>query len=177
MKKHLLAVGAATTLGLAGIAGIGIASATSNTTGTDPMSNLVSAIATKFNLKQSDVQAVFDEQHTQMEQQRETEVKDKLAQLVKDGKLTQAQSDAITAKRAEIKKEMDANRTNGTKPTKADMDAKKTALEAWAKQQGIDTQYLHLVMGGPGGHRGGSDGDKQPADNSSSSSTSNTTTQ
>jgi hypothetical protein len=46
---------------------------------------------------------------------------------------------------------------------KTEMDAKRTALETWAKENGIDSQYLRYVFGGhhghggPGGMRGGDD--------------------
>ena len=98
MKKVIIASSIAA-LGVTGLAGGAVFATANSTSGTDPMSGLVSAIATKFNLKKDDVQKVFDEQRTQMETQREQEVKDHVAQLVKDGKLTQAQADKINAKR------------------------------------------------------------------------------
>ncbi|HEY1085749.1 MAG TPA: hypothetical protein VGE34_03435 [Candidatus Saccharimonadales bacterium] len=157
MKKSLLAAGVVTAIGLTGVAGAATYAASS--TQADPMSGLVGAIASKFNLDKSEVQKVFDEQRSQMETERENEIKDELAQLVKDGKLTQAQADKITAKREELKKEREANRTSGEKPSKSDMkknmEARKTALEKWAKENGIDSQYLRYVFGG--GHHGGHD--------------------
>ena len=120
-------------LGVTGLAGGAVFATANSTSGTDPMSGLVSAIATKFNLKKDDVQKVFDEQRTQMETQREQEVKDQVAQLVKDGKLTQAQADKINAKRAELVKEREANRTSEQNLTDAQrktrMEERKTTLE------------------------------------------------
>ena len=101
MKKVIIASSIAA-LGVTGLAGGAVFATANSTSGTDPMSGLVSAISTKFNLKKDDVQKVFDEQRAQMETQREQEVKDQVAQLVKDGKLTQAQADKINAKRAEL---------------------------------------------------------------------------
>lgn len=172
MKRHLAIAATAATIGIAGL-GAGAASAATNNsaTKTDPMSSLVDKIASKFNLNKTEVQQVFDEQRTAMETEREQTAKDRLAQLVKDGKLTQAQADAITAKRAELQKQREANKDSFKDKTeaerKAEMDKRKTELEAWAKQQGIDTKYLRLVMGGghghggPGGPRGGME---KPAD-------------
>lgn len=183
MKKNLIIASAATAVGLAGLTGAGFAYAATNTANnTNPMDSLVSAVATKFNLNKDEVQKVFDEQHTAMEQERENEIKDELAQAVKDGKLTQAQSDAITAKRAELQKEREANRTSDQSKSrdemKSAMDTKRTELEAWAKEQGIDTQYLRFVFGhggrGHGGPDGMRDGDKQQ-DSSTGSSTSSST--
>ena len=159
MRKHLAIAGIVTAVSAASLTGIGVANAATNTTNTDPMSSLVTAISTKFNLNKDDVQEVFDAQRTEMETERAAQLKTELAQLVKDGKLTQAQSDAITAKQAELKKEREANRTTdqSTKTDeqrKTEMEARRTALEAWAKENGISTEYLRYVMGGGPGHGG-----------------------
>lgn len=177
MKKVIIASSIAA-LGVTGLAGGAVFATANNTSGTDPMSGLVSAIATKFNLKKDDVQKVFDEQRTQMETQREQEVKDQVAQLVKDGKLTQAQADKINAKRAELVKEREANRTSEQNLTdaqrKTKMEERKTALDTWLKDNNIDSQYAYLLMGGHGG-RGGPDGGKRDSRSSSSQSSTSST--
>lgn len=175
MKKPLLIAGVVSTIGLAGL-GAGVAqAATSSDSDKAPMSGLVDAIATKFNLDKTQVQQVVDEQRTQMEAEREEKIKSQLNTLVKDGKITQAQADAITTKRAELHKEREANKDSADDKTaaerKTDREAKKTALETWAKEQGIDSKYLRYVFGH--GHGGpGMRGDK-PADVPDDSSTSN----
>ena len=177
MKKVIIA-SSITALGVTGLAGGAVFATANSTSGTDPMSGLVSAIATKFNLKKDDVQKVFDEQRTQMETQREQEVKDQVAQLVKDGKLTQAQADKINAKRAELVKEREANRTSEQNLTdaqrKTKMEERKTALDTWFKDNNIDSQYVYLLMGGHGG-RGGPDGGKRDSRSSSSQSSTSST--
>ena len=177
MKKVIIASSIAA-LGVTGLAGGAVFATANSTSGTDPMSGLVSAIATKFNLKKDDVQKVFDEQRTQMETQREQEVKDQVAQLVKDGKLTQAQADKINAKRAELVKEREANRTSEQNLTdaqrKTKMEERKTALDTWLKDNNIDSQYVYLLMGGHGG-RGGPDGGKRDSRSSSSQSSTSST--
>lgn len=189
MKKQLVIASAVATLGVAGLAG-GAAFATSQSgAGTN---SLVNAIATKFNLKTADVQAVFDANKTQMQAQREQQVKDKVAQLVKDGKLTQAQADKINAKRTELEKAREAERTADQNLTETErqakrekmrtqMEAKKTELGTWLKDNGIDAQYGYLLMGGGRGHgHGGPDGDGGPrgtkaASTSATSGTSSST--
>jgi hypothetical protein len=177
MKKVIIASSIAA-LGVTGLAGGAVFATANSTSGTDPMSGLVSAIATKFNLKKDNVQKVFDEQRTQMETQREQEVKDQVAQLVKDGKLTQAQADKINAKRAELVKEREANRTSEQNLTdaqrKTKMEERKTALDTWFKDNNIDSQYVYLLMGGHGG-RGGPDGGKRDSRSSSSQSSTSST--
>lgn len=174
MKKVIIASSIAA-LGVTGLAGGAVFATANSTSGTDPMSGLVSAIATKFNLKKDNVQKVFDEQRTQMETQREQEVKDHVAQLVKDGKLTQAQADKINAKRAELVKEREANRTSEQNLTDAQrktrMEERKTTLDTWLKDNSIDSQYAYLLMGG----RGGSDGGKRDSRSSSSQSSTSST--
>jgi hypothetical protein len=177
MKKVIIASSIAA-LGVTGLAGGAVFATANSTSGTDPMSGLVSAIATKFNLKKDNVQKVFDEQRTQMETQREQEVKDQVAQLVKDGKLTQAQADKINAKRAELVKEREANRTSEQNLTdaqrKTKMEERKTTLDTWLKDNNIDSQYVYLLMGGHGG-RGGPDGGKRDSRSSSSQSSTSST--
>jgi len=87
---------------------------------------------------------------------------DKLAQAVKDGKITEAQKVAILAKLEEVRK---ANNPETMKKMtdaerKTAMEAQKTELEAWATSQGIDVQYVTMGMmgSGPGGRGGQGNG-------------------
>lgn len=170
MRKHLIVAASVATIGIAGLsAGVAHAATSNSTAKTDPMSGLVDAVASKFNLNKSDVQQVFDTQKAKMEADREQTIKDKVAQLVTDGKITQAQADAINAKRAELQKEREANKESFKSMTadqrKATMDKQKTDLETWAKQNNIDAQYLRYVMGGGHGHggHGGPHGEMGPS--------------
>lgn len=161
--KKLIVAGTVATLGLAGLAG-GTAFATTHN-GNGPMSDLPNAIATKFHLNESDVQKVFDEQRAKMDAAREQDQKAELAQLIKDGKLIQEQADKITAKRTELDKEREVNRTSDQNLTdeqrKAKMDEHKTALDTWLKDNDIDSQYSYLLIGGRSGHGGrGMHGDR-----------------
>ncbi len=155
-----LAVTSAVLVGVAGIGASSIQAATTDTTTRpNPMANLVTAIAQKFNLNQTDVQKIFDEQRTQMDQQMETrraeELKTRLTQAVKDGKLTQAQADLITAKQTELKAFHDSLKGKTPEECKAAMEAKKTELQQWAKANNIPEEFALMgPMGGPGGHGG-----------------------
>ena len=153
-------------------AGLGAAYAADNGNG-NPMSGVVSAIAKKFNLNEADVQAVFDEQRSKMEVQREqnrqqnqarhqTEFESRLAGLVSAGKLTQAQADAIKAKHSELQSWRDEqmaalkNKTGQERKTavetlRQEQKEKIDALKRWAAGQGISEEYLPLCgMGGEG---------------------------
>lgn len=119
--------------------------------------NLVSAIATRFNLNPSDVQKVFDDQRAadqaQMQAKRADAEKARLAKLVTDGKLTQAQSDAITAKMAEVQTFMASLAGKTPAERQSAMKAERDSLTQWAKDNGIPDQYLLRFgdgMRGPG---------------------------
>jgi hypothetical protein len=157
MNKKYLIYAIVPVIACIAVGGVVFADTTANNT--NPMNGIVTAIAQKFNLSVSDVQSVFEEQKSKMEAEREqnrekmqAEMQQKftteLAQAVTDGKLTQAQADLITAKRAELV----AQRPN------VDQDA----LKQWASDNGISEEYLHFLcprMGNNGG-RGGPGGDK-----------------
>lgn len=180
IKKPLLIAGVASAVSIAGLGTGGMAMAASNTSNTGGESNLVDKIASTFNLDKSKVQSLFDQDRQEREAERDQQVAADLTQLVKDGKLTEAQKSAITAKRAELKQQMESERSSDTNKDKsstdrkAEMKTKRTELETWAKQQGIDAPYLRYVMPG-GGHGGpGMRGDKPadaPADSPSTSTT------
>ncbi len=174
LSRNMAAIGAITAISAAGLTGVQIASAATDTstTSTNPMSSLVEAVASKFNLNKTDVQAVFDEQRTKMEAEREADLKEQVAQLVNDGKITQDQADKINAKRAELKAERDANRTNDQDLTdterKAKMEERRSTLNSWLSDNDIDSEYAYLLMGGRGGHGpGGPGGPRESADSSS----------
>lgn len=162
-KKYLLylAIPAVTLVAVGAIA-IGSASAASTTTGTGNfMSNLVNAIATKFNLNPADVQQVFNAQKTQMQTQMQTKMQqkftDKINQAVTDGKLTQAQANLILAKQADLQSQQAAFQASLQGETKtqvqAAMKAHMDALKQWATDNNIPLQYL--MFGGGFRGRGG----------------------
>lgn len=97
-----------------------------------PHDQLITRIAQKFNLKESDVEAVFtavhDERMAEMEKNRE----DKLSQAVSDGVITEAQKTAILAKIKEHQGERQQNREE---------------MQSWFKSQGIDETKLRSYLG------------------------------
>jgi competence protein ComGC len=159
LTKSLIVATIVGAVGTGTVATGAIASAESGTaTDTDSMSSLVDKIASTFNLDKAKVQEVFDEQRSEMETKREAEVEAKLQTLVDDGTITTEQKTAIKAKMAAMKAERESNKDNFKDMTeeerKAAIDKKKTELETWAKEQGIDLTKLNGVFGGPrGGHR------------------------
>lgn len=154
MKKKLIIAASVATIGI-GSLGVGIANAQTSTSGT----GIVDKLATKFGLKKAEVQAVFDQEHTEREAQMQQNVADKLAAGVKAGTVTQAQSDAITAKLKEFQATREANRDKMQSMTEAErkaaMEAERTAMQKWITDNNIPEEFaIFAHMGGHGGPGG-----------------------
>jgi hypothetical protein len=124
INKQLVAVGALAAVSLAGITGLGVASAE-----TSGSSSLVEKLATKFNLKKEDVQAVFDEEKTAREAERQAEFSERLQDKVEDGEITAEQKTLIE---------------NKLKEQHAAREAERKELESWANEHDIDMKYLRI---------------------------------
>ncbi|HRH31664.1 MAG TPA: hypothetical protein PK950_03280 [Candidatus Paceibacterota bacterium] len=159
-KKRVLAGSAIIALGLV-FAGAGVSKAANATAGAgagNPMSSLVNAIATKFNLSTTDVQAVFDEQRAQMEKEHEQAFADRLKQAVASGKITQDQADKITAKKAELESLRSSMEGKTEDEKRAAMKTQMDSLKNWATENNIPADFMMFGMkieggkghGGPG---------------------------
>jgi len=119
------------------------------------LSELAGAIATKFNLKQNDVQAVIDQEfnahRVEVQAMHEQKFDEMLAKAVTDGKLTQTQADAIKTKRNEIKAYAESLASESQEQREADMKIKIDALRDWAKTNNIPEQFIRF---GPPMRRG-----------------------
>ncbi len=158
LNKKLAYGGATAALAVALLAGGGAVAvqAAANTTATGP-STLITKLAQKFGLKEADVKAVFDEEHAVHMQEMQSKAQARLSQLVTDGKITEAQKQLIVTKMSELAaaraQEMGTLKDKTMAERKALMDQKRTELEAWAKANGIDVQYL-MPFGEGRGHGG-----------------------
>jgi hypothetical protein len=162
-------------LPLMAFAVMGTAYVKADTTETgNKISDLVAAIAAKFNLNTNDVQQVFDEQKTKMDAQREeqrTQMETKaqeefanhISRAVTDGKLTQEQADKILAKKAELAAQQEAQKTSmesiAQEERQVAIETMKTqmdSLKQWATDNNIPEEYIPFIggrghgMGGPG---------------------------
>lgn len=155
LKKSLIIGATVASVGLAGVVGVGMASAADSTSG---QTSIVDKLATKFNLKKEDVQAVFDENHKEHMAQMQQKQADRLAQAVKNGKLTQEQADHIAAAKKEIQTLMGDSKPGRLDDSKHQaIKDKMDALRKWAQDNKVDMRYV-----GPGGfgrgHHGGGHG-------------------
>lgn len=121
-------------------------------------STLVQNIAKTFGLNKDKVEEVFrkhaDEKKALMKANYET----RLNQLVKDGKITDAQKKLIMTKHNEImakmETEMKSMQGKTAEEQKAAMEAKRSQretnrqqMQAWASENGIDIKYLMMFQG------------------------------
>lgn len=106
---------------------------------------LVSRIAQKFNLSETDVKAVFESVRDERLEEMKTEREEKLSQAVSDGILTEVQKQALLSKMEELMGERQQN---------------KEKLRAWFSEQGIDETKLRDYLGPVG--RGEGRGIKMP---------------
>lgn len=164
LKTTIITGAALATIGL-GAAGTGLASAASDST--NPQASLIEKLAAKFNVSQSDVEAVFTADRQEHQAQMQADMVSRLAQAVTDGKMTQAQAGYITNAQKEIEALMQqASPGQETDAQRQAVRDKIDALRIWATQNNVDEQYV-----GPGNHRGpGSPGGPNSSSDSSSTS-------
>jgi flagellum-specific peptidoglycan hydrolase FlgJ len=100
---------------------------------------LAQDIANKFHLDQSQVQSVIDQHRATNQQNRETKYEDRLTQAVKDGKLTDAQKQAVLAEHNKLVAEIKASSQGNRKQT---MQSVRQEAKDWAAQNNIDAKWL-----------------------------------
>lgn len=157
MKRNTFLLAAASVVVLGGtMLGAGNVYAQGSGWGDGPNSSMAQKLADKFGLNKDEVQAVFDQTHSQMQAERESRQKARLSQLVTDGKITEAQKQLIIAKHEEMEATRETHRASMKDATpeqrKATMEAHRASMESWAKENGIDLQ--NLMMGEGKGMRG-----------------------
>jgi Spy/CpxP family protein refolding chaperone len=129
LKKQTLAI----VLALGVIASVGYFGGSYVMAGdTNPMhDSLITKIAQKFNLKEADVEAVFESVRDERQEEMKANRQEKLSQAVKDGVITEAQKNTLLSKMEEHLNERRENREE---------------MQNWYKEQGIDETKLREYM-------------------------------
>lgn len=129
MKKQTLAI----VLALGVIASVGYFGRSYVMAGdTNPMhDSLITKIAQKFNLKEADVEAVFESVRDERQEEMKANRQEKLSQAVKDGVITEAQKHTLLSKMEEHFNERRENREE---------------MQNWYKEQGIDETKLREFL-------------------------------
>lgn len=104
----------------------------------NPQNTIVARLAQKFNLNESDVEAVFESVRDERQAEMKKRQEEKLSDAVDDGVITEAQKNAILVKMEEHQAQRNQNREE---------------MQNWFEEQGIDQTKLrdYLGMGGRGG--------------------------
>lgn len=116
------------------------------------ITNLVNALAQKFNLNSTEVKTVVDTvmasekaaKQANHEVRHETNLAERLAKAVTAGKITQAQSVLITAKIQEVKTFMESMKNKTDAERKTAMTSYKANIEAWATANNIPKEFIHM---------------------------------
>jgi hypothetical protein len=142
MKKQLLTAAFLTTAISVGVFGVTQAQASHVAVSND---SLIQKLATRFNVSEEDVKKVFTEDRTEKMAAMEKKFEAELTQAVQNGSLTENQKQLILSKRKELAVEnKDHESFEGKSPEemRSMMDAKRQEIDAWAKENGIDSKYL-----------------------------------
>ena len=150
LSKNLLAAVAVTSIATGSIIGIGAVSAHG---GGENKDELVTKLAEKFNVDASEIETVFEEQHAEMELERDAKRAEHLQSLVDAGTITADQKTALETKFAEMETAREALKDQDLtrEEIHTKMEEGRTAFEAWATEQGIDLDAIRPE----GGHMGG----------------------
>lgn len=155
-KQAVLTAVAVAVIGAGTFAASSAFAQSSTTVEKDTMSSLAQKIADKFGLNKADVEAVFEADRKERHKKMKTAYSAQLDQYVKDGKITEAQKQLILEKHNELEAKhqslMQDMQNMTADERKSAMQKEKQALSEWAKENGIDLQYLMPFRVKVGGH-------------------------
>lgn len=118
--------------------------------------SIIQKLVERFGLKESDVQAVFDEARQERQLQMQARLEEGLNQAVKDGKITEFQKQAILAKHKELQEKRSQNKQNWQNMTpeqrRQATQEQKQELKSWVSQNDIDLKYFFGWFGMKRGH-------------------------
>ena len=150
MKRSLFITTGLLAASVAGIVGTSMVSAATSGR-SEKHAAMEKKLAEKFGLNQDEVKKFFEEQHLANQAEREAEIKTRLDQAVKDGKITQAQEDALIAKQKEMHDFMATLKDKTEDERHAAMKTKMQEMKTWATDNNIPTELMHgRGMGGHG---------------------------
>lgn len=110
--------------------------------GLNNRNNVIQKIAERFNLNESDVEAVFEEERQERFAEMQALWIEKLDDLVNDGKITSDQKQAILDKHEEMHNKMIGLQDLTPEERKEKMQELREEIKAWADEQGIDLSFV-----------------------------------
>lgn len=128
---------------------------------TNRSSSLIERLAAKFNLNKGEVENVFNEERNARQTEMKAKFEERLAEAVKNGKITDAQKSLILNKHEELMKEREASQESWRALTpderRASMEKRREELSSWMKSNNIPEGIFGRGMGdeGDGMRKGG----------------------
>ena len=116
---------------------------------------LIQNLTSRFGLNQDEVQEVFDttreQERVQRQAQQQANLETRLSEAVSAGELTEEQKQLILSKHQEMGNQNKDDSWFDLSPEerRAQADSKRSELESWANENGIDTQYLFSGFANP----------------------------
>lgn len=112
-------------------------------------SEMTKTLASKLGVSEEKVKDAFTSMRADREAKMKADLEARLSQAVKDGKITEAQKSAILTKFGQEKTKIDPAAFKNMTPAqrKAEMEKRKTDLEAWAKENNLDLTKLNDLLG------------------------------
>ncbi len=112
-------------------------------------STIAKKIAERFGLSESEVEAVFEEEHAERQTQMQAYVEERLSEEVSAGRLTELQKEAIIVKLTELHSaKSHSNKENFKNMTPEQRreagQSARAELESWADENGVDLKYLRM---------------------------------
>lgn len=106
--------------------------------------SLITRIAERFNLEESDVEAVFEEHRQERQSGRSEAHREHLSSLVDEGILTEEQKAELESIHEQRRQTIDSIRTDGLNREEMHdaMSGLRDEVEAWAESNGIDLDAL-----------------------------------
>jgi Skp family chaperone for outer membrane proteins len=114
---------------------------------------LVDRLVTRFGLKETEVQEVFNQMHQERQTEMQSKLEDKLNSLVSEGKLSAEAKQKIVEKHKELQAKQtkpDNWREMSREERQLYMQSNHTEMENWAKENGIDISLFEEIGLGRG---------------------------
>jgi hypothetical protein len=103
---------------------------------------MMQKLAERFNLNPGEVETFFEEMRAEKQTQMQVEHENRLNQMVTDGKITEAQKQAIIQKHEEMRANFGDMADLTPEEQRANAIEKRQEMQTWAEQNGIDLQQL-----------------------------------
>jgi len=114
---------------------------------------IIQKLVERFGLNEEEVKTVFDEAREERRVEMQTQFEDRLNEAIESGDITEAQKEAILAKREEMQANRGELKDLSPEERQEKMQTHKEEMQAWAEANGIDLSQMRSLLGR--GRRGG----------------------